>query len=349
MISSTTPITTSLQIILSLLLIASLKVTNGDVAGQETLIGITGRDFILLGADASQCSSISLTSNHVDKIKLIQNPFPNNKFHDNGSMHSSSSSIIAVASAGDSADCDRLIGSLISQASLMEYQSASDESSNSLGNDVKCVYNGNGANRIKNNCKNQVSSGLDVHCVAHMARGMIASSLRSRHGQFKTCLFIAGFIPFQTKQFHEIQQQDGNHSKKLERQIHLASQEYSLDCDTVLDGNERQYTSTSTPIILSSNAKTILKPTLFWLDEYGSIQNIHYGCHGLASNFVLSILDRSYKHDLTKEEAIVLMKNCFEQLRHRFVINNPQPPCIKCIDLVNGCQRLVEKEEDMIV
>ena len=45
-----------------------------SVAGQETLIGITGRNFIILGADSSRSSSLSLTSNDVDKINIIIDP-----------------------------------------------------------------------------------------------------------------------------------------------------------------------------------------------------------------------------------------------------------------------------------
>jgi 20S proteasome alpha/beta subunit len=42
-------------------------------AGQDTLIGIVGRDFVMMGADSSTSSGggISLTSSNIDKIAVI--------------------------------------------------------------------------------------------------------------------------------------------------------------------------------------------------------------------------------------------------------------------------------------
>eukprot|EP00536_Pseudo-nitzschia_multiseries_P014791 jgi/Psemu1/262428/estExt_Genewise1Plus.C_7680016 len=74
------------------------------------------------------------------------------------------------------------------------------------------------------------------------------------------------------------------------------------------------------------------RPHLYWLDEYGSLQKIQYGAHGHGSNFLLSILDQSYRPDLTREEAIQIMNECFQELRNRYVINSPEAPCIKCVD-----------------
>ncbi|KAL7572212.1 hypothetical protein ACA910_011743 [Epithemia clementina (nom. ined.)] len=50
---------------------------SSSAAETETLIGIVGRDFILLGADSSLKSrSIALTATNVDKIALLTHPFP---------------------------------------------------------------------------------------------------------------------------------------------------------------------------------------------------------------------------------------------------------------------------------
>ena len=38
---------------------------------------------------------------------------------------------------------------------------------------------------------------------------------------------------------------------------------------------------------------------------------------------LLSILDRKYRSDLSQEEAIRLLSECFEQLRGRFLVNTP--------------------------
>lgn len=79
------------------------------------------------------------------------------------------------------------------------------------------------------------------------------------------------------------------------------------------------------------------QPKLFWIDQYAALESLEYGAHGYASNFVLSILDRGFRKDMSKEDAIELMKDCFRQLRIRYLINCPEEPCIKCIDK-NGCK-----------
>jgi hypothetical protein len=56
----------------------TLLVEASSAAGSETLIGIVGKDFILLGADSSVSQSIALTVSNLDKITPLIDPFPNN-------------------------------------------------------------------------------------------------------------------------------------------------------------------------------------------------------------------------------------------------------------------------------
>lgn len=332
-----------------------------SVAGQETLIGIVGQDFIVLGADTSLSSSISLTSNNVDKIRVIIDPFPTNiqrqkEIIHRHHRHPNDQQVIAVASAGDFADSERLIGQLIGHASSMEYQH--------LGCDVNCVYNGNRDNDDNYGAKSMMNSqsqdlyspaGLDAESVAHLARGMIASSLRSR-GQLKTCLLVAGMVRCYQYENNPVPQKedeikDKSFSKRLRHQIEAGTNAYA-DTKHSIESNEQtkmdkpkfdkvdssdHHDFQMNSSIRTQNHHAVLKPRLFWLDEYGSLQKVEYAVHGLASNFVLSILDRQYKSTLSKDEAIDLVMDCFRQLRKRFVINSPEPPCIKYIG-VNGCE-----------
>eukprot|EP01095_Lingulamoeba_sp_RSL-Kostka_P005025 TRINITY_DN1634_c3_g1_i1.p1 TRINITY_DN1634_c3_g1~~TRINITY_DN1634_c3_g1_i1.p1 ORF type:complete len:204 (-),score=64.75 TRINITY_DN1634_c3_g1_i1:59-670(-) len=64
-------------------------------------------------------------------------------------------------------------------------------------------------------------------------------------------------------------------------------------------------------------------PSLYYMDYLGNMQKLNYAAHGHASFFVLSILDKHYKEDLTLEEAIDIVQTCIEELRHRFLINSP--------------------------
>jgi len=358
-------------------------VRSSSVAGQETLIGIAGRDFIILGADSSVSSSISLTSSNVDKIRVIVDPFPHGKGYGHGSGQGrddeenmrgidEQQQVIAVASAGDAADSERLLGHLVFHASSMEYQH--------LGCDVKCIYHGDlkGTNTSPTGTPSWLSSpaGLDAESVAFLARGLIASSLRSR-GQLKTCLLVAGMIRCYQNPNDQKKTDSGNASanintsagmgdelqcfnsdsdtspfaQRIQDQVRAATESYNYDngnskTQNAFNCNDRggEFTHKEDSSLNSGEGEknnnhiksTILKPRLFWLDEYGSLQSVEYGVHGLASNFALSILDRKYNPNLSREEAADLVADCFRQLRKRFVINSPELPCIKCIDS-DGC------------
>ncbi len=361
--AATKPIASLFHLLLFSCIILNRKVSS-SVAGQETLIAIKGQDFIILGADSSSSSSISLTSNNVDKIKIIIDPFPyNNNEHNNNSdnkRYVSGQQVVAVASAGNFADNERLIGNLIAHAVSMEYQ-------HSLGSDVHCIYHGGDEADTVGSTTGTTAfrafGGLDAETIAHLARGLIANSLRSRQGPLKSCLLIAGMTPLSTTAFHDNKSDDTDatnsytssnssnisdqsFSKNLQRQVQAATDGFIKYHKQTLE-NEIHHIKLQDTLIKHPPPSKFLKPSLYWLDEYGSIQNVEYGAHGLASNFVLSILDQNYKSALSKEDAIQLIMNCFQQLRKRFVINNPEPPCIKCID-ANGCT-LIQVDESTTI
>lgn len=55
----------------------------------------------------------------------------------------------------------------------------------------------------------------------------------------------------------------------------------------------------------------------------GSQFEAPYLLHGYGGYFCYSILDRLYRPDLNKEEAIDLLKKCLSEIRKRFIINLP--------------------------
>ena len=341
-----------MNITLQLILLLNLKQTavSASAAGQETLIGIIGKDYILLGADSSLASSISITSSKVDKITLISDPFPNDYDNDNDNdddddddddddnddaggkisrRREERQQIIAVASAGESADCERLIGQLTNHASQIEFESG-------LGCDIKCLFHGEDTCTtatavVRVNDNRFMAEGLDAESVAYLARGRIAKSLRSRD-RMSACLLIGGMVPARRSYGTEI---DASFTDRIQAQVKTATTAF------VPKSTGTRTSSTAEPPLKNrENDKVreiMYEPRLFWLDEYGSLQSLEYGAHGLGANFVLSILDRSYQKDLSREDAVKLMQDCFEQLRMRFVINSPEPPCIKCIDC-HGCK-----------
>jgi len=358
------------------LLAASIypAVVSSSAAGQETLIGVVGQDFVILGADSSSSSSVALTSSNLDKIMVLSDPFPVGRRRrrevetasadDQHVDQSWEQQPIAAAAAGDSADADSLLGLLAAHCTMREYEAG-------VGCDVEIVYDGSSrwplpsatgpessaAAPSASLLRSTAPSGLDAEAVAHLARAEIAQSLRSR-GQLKVCLLIAGMVraaPLSRRKSADSQhgdkhnlsysnhsnQEDSTFSARIRRQIEAAASSF---------GHPAQSTSTSSKsgasfkedVLIDTqqqrkqNWNSNLVPRLFWLDEYGSIQRLEYGAHGYASNFALSILDRGYRPDMTREEASALVRDCFDQLRTRYVINSPNPPCIKCIDS-NGC------------
>jgi 20S proteasome subunit beta 4 len=64
-------------------------------------------------------------------------------------------------------------------------------------------------------------------------------------------------------------------------------------------------------------------PNLFWIDHLSSMQKMNYAAHGYASYFCMSTMDRYWHPDLTRPEAIQLLKKCIHELKVRFVGNFP--------------------------
>jgi len=336
------------QIRCSFVLLVALSVIQwqmmmaSSAAGQETLIGIKGRDFVLLGADSSASSSITVTSSSMDKITLISNPFP---FHHGRRQKDSiqrceqQQPIIAVASAGDKADCQRLVGQLSMQVTQMEYESG-------LGSDVCHVFHRDKENRLMvgkwEGSYGRMSVGLDAETVAYLARDRIAKNMRTRN-RLSACLLIGGMVPNSVIRSKLIQgpREDETNSvpvafaDDIQAQVQAATTSFLTSAEKTSAAMLRDRIDALHEASLSDDE---YKPKLFWLDEYGSLMAVEYGAHGLGSNFILSILDRNYQSDMTREEGIQLIKDCFEQLRSRYIINSPNPPCIKCIDS-QGCQK----------
>lgn len=308
-----------------------------SAAGQETLIGVVGRDFIMLGADSSTSSSVALTSSNLDKIRVLSDPFPMGRAHrDDEEMLAESwtQQTIAAAAAGASADCDRLLDILAVHCTLREYETG-------VGCDVETVYDGsavgsggneNHVERGSNSIDASAPSGLDAEAVAYLARSVISQSLRSRD-RLSLCLLIAGMVKTDINLClanGDASDKDTSHSERLRRQVEAATS------TMIATGAEVEPSAPSKESIAMSRRQHLV-PRMFWLDEYGSIQQLQYGVHGYASNFALSILDRGYRPNMSREEAMDLIKNCFEQLRTRYIINSPNPPRIKCIS-ADGCE-----------
>ncbi|XP_072169875.1 proteasome subunit beta type-2-like [Diadema setosum] len=64
-------------------------------------------------------------------------------------------------------------------------------------------------------------------------------------------------------------------------------------------------------------------PCLYYMDYLGSLQQVPFAAHGYGSFFTLSLLDRHYRRDLTRDQALEVMKKCLQEVQKRFIINLP--------------------------
>lgn len=274
-----------------------------QAAGKETLLGIVGKDFILLGADSSVSQGVTLTASNLDKIAPLVDPRSYHAPQQQQQQH-----CIVAAAAGDPAMSDRLIGLLQAQATIREYEAG-------VGCDVRFV-----ANVDDGRPEVVVEAGLTVRGMAHMARSQLSSIRPSAN----VCLLIAGMM------------YEERNSESLERPVvmpHQVQQQTRQAWKPVgVTEDEAHPWETVAESSASSSPSSRLRPHLYWLDELGSLQEIQYGAHGLGSNFCLSVLDQGFREDMTVEDASQLMQECFRQLRARFLINSPQPPCVKVVD-----------------
>ncbi|XP_072357249.1 proteasome subunit beta type-2 [Scyliorhinus torazame] len=64
-------------------------------------------------------------------------------------------------------------------------------------------------------------------------------------------------------------------------------------------------------------------PALYYMDYLAALAKAPFAAHGYGAFLTLSILDRYYKPDLTREEAVELLKKCLQEIQKRFILNLP--------------------------
>ncbi|XP_014352727.1 proteasome subunit beta type-2 isoform X1 [Latimeria chalumnae] len=64
-------------------------------------------------------------------------------------------------------------------------------------------------------------------------------------------------------------------------------------------------------------------PSLYYMDYLSALAKAPFAAHGYGAFLTLSILDRYYKPNLTREEALELLKKCLQELQKRFILNLP--------------------------
>jgi 20S proteasome alpha/beta subunit len=286
----------------------------------DTIIGVTGKDFVMIGYQESITSSILVTSSTVNKLHVIREP-------------RSSGEVVAIAAAGELPDVHELVSQIRADAAMQDYAAMVDVEFVDLKPTDETMWYGEAPNP---------SQGLSVTAIAKLARTHIAQNLRSA-APYRVGLLVTGMhretnrpwgVASRTKAFLKDSTLDFV-SGHVQRQLQGSVSALEVS-------EEEKETHRGDPEKKSLTADTKLQPYLYWLDEYGSIQKIGYGSHGLGSNFVLAVLDQGYRKNLTREEAASLIHKCFEQLEGRYIINSPKPPVIQCVDS-QGCHQIITK------
>jgi 20S proteasome subunit beta 4 len=75
----------------------------------------------------------------------------------------------------------------------------------------------------------------------------------------------------------------------------------------------------------ATTSTTVADPaSLYFVDYLGSVQRLNFAAHGYASHFVLGLLDRHYRPDMTFAEGEQLARACVHEVQQRLALNAPR-------------------------
>jgi len=66
------------------------------------------------------------------------------------------------------------------------------------------------------------------------------------------------------------------------------------------------------------------EPSLYFMDYLASMSKVDFGCQGYAGHFLLGLLDRHYKKNMSIDECVELLRQCVKELKIRFLLGNAQ-------------------------
>lgn len=74
--------------------------------------------------------------------------------------------------------------------------------------------------------------------------------------------------------------------------------------------------------------------SLYYLDYFGALHPLRYGCQGYCNMFCAGIMDREYKADvslMSEQDALDIIGKCIKELQMRFLVSQPNF-IIKAVD-----------------
>jgi hypothetical protein len=309
----------------------------------ETIIGIQGKDFVLLAADGSLGNAGAvLTTQNLDKIRT----FPavgctNNDVWSN----TGGGSAAAVAAMGDPADVDHVLRRLqrASRLSALNWQGRQ----HTIVYDCATGQPPPPQQKIGGTTISPPTSAAawTVNCLAEALRYEVYRRLRTASPIQDSAFLIAGMISESPPNANNNRDQNAASSdiSSVQRQIQNASQGFRNDLFVGAESGADDDAEKMRPQrSIVDHHQWHPQPALFWLDQYyGALQKVTYGAHGHAASLLWSTLDRGWRPDLSLTDAMALLDDCLHRLQERFLFNPGSRPtfCIKCIDR-HGCRRL---------
>lgn len=105
--------------------------------------------------------------------------------------------------------------------------------------------------------------------------------------------------------------------------VNLGPQAASAFCRRTLADSLRSRSPYNVNLLVGGVDAVGKQGELYWIDYLGSCVRVPFACHGYAGYFCMGLLDNLYKPDLSKEQAVELLKKCIHELKVRFVGNLP--------------------------
>ena len=72
----------------------------------------------------------------------------------------------------------------------------------------------------------------------------------------------------------------------------------------------------------SSSSQPLGAPSLYFIDYLASVQKLNFAVHGHAAYFLMSVLDKNYRPDMTLDEGVELARMCINELSVRYLVKH---------------------------
>ncbi|KAL7718803.1 Proteasome subunit beta [Entamoeba marina] len=82
------------------------------------------------------------------------------------------------------------------------------------------------------------------------------------------------------------------------------------------------------------------QPSLFLIDQFGTLVQEQYAAHGIGSNFVYALLDKRWHTNMELDEATALLNDCVAEIKKRVLVSSTHYTVKACyhdhVDVING-------------